>query len=142
MFPKEINLTSAGNAYDSQNKATGTFYGHLKSMRAIKSANNPTCFAVIDIEADNERKPFQVYLNYNKDKAQQSMDFLVRRIKDLAIACGKEVKLDEVRDRDWLETTTKKLVDEKAGLWFKQSETKRGLEIEFLDKEPATKTEW
>ena len=138
MFPTST-IKTAGNAFTTQNTQCGDFQGHIKEMRPIKSNSNPTCFGVLDIEVKGERKPFQFYLNYNPQKEESSVSYLVSKTKDLIIACGKQPDMEAERDMAWVENTLKALISEKAEFWFKQREGKRGLEIDFLDKAPTSK---
>ena len=142
MFPK-TNIKSAGNN-TYQNEATGVFHGHIAEMRAIKSPENKTLFGVIEIKADNERKPFYLYLNYNPEKAQKSVSWLVGKTKELIFACGETPDMEAERDPEWCENIIKGFEANKTEFWFKQEGNKQdGFDIEFLEHAPQTaKTEF
>lgn len=129
-FPK-TNARSTGQGFTNQNRRVGEFKGKLKALRPIRSRQNPTVFAVIDIEVPGEQGVFQDYLNFNPNKDAQSMSYLVNHTKSLIASAGYE-STDEEQGMDWVEATIKELVDNGVEITFNQSRNQNGLSINYL----------
>lgn len=139
-FP-QTNIKANGNNYTVANLKCGEFTGVIKDIRQIKSNANPTVFAVVDIEVAGEPGLFQDYLNFNSNKAEQSMGFLVSHTKQAVISAGKTVSLDEEKDMAWVESTLSNLKDTQTPIHFRQSQNGQGrVTINFIpaSTKPAT----
>ena len=132
-FP-QTNAKSNGANFPEQNRKCGTFTGVIKDIRPIKSNNNSTVFAVIELEVDGEPGVFQDYLNFNPDKAAESMGYLVSHCKAAILSAGETISNpDEEKDMDWVEKSYAKLKDGKIKLNFQQSSNSRGqLNINYV----------
>lgn len=132
-FP-QTNTKSNGNAVSQANRECGNFKGIIKDIREIKSTNNPSVFAVIDIEVEGKPGVFQDYLNFNPQKAEQSMGFLVAHCKSAILSTGAPISNpDEEKDMNWVETSYTKLKDSKSVLHFQQSADANGrLNINYI----------
>lgn len=142
-----------GQEVSTRNKKCDEFVGILQELRPIKSSTNPACFAVSDIKVEGELGVFQYYWNYNdgskemnpkavkegiwseewaKQKAEGSGKFYVKKVKELALACGKDVNLNAERNGDWCQKTLVTLHNEHCKVKFLQTPGPNGLEMEFI----------
>lgn len=136
-FP-QTTVTASGNNYTQANLECGDFTGIIKDIREIKSNSNPTVFAVIDIEVEGKPGVFQDYLNFNSNKAEQSMGFLVSHTKQAILSSGNTVDLNENKDMAWVEQSLNKLKESKTKLDFNQSCNSKGqVNITFIPKNSA-----
>lgn len=132
-FP-QTQAKSNGAGFAEQNRKCSTFTGKISAIRPIKSDKNPTVFGVIEITVDGEPGVFQDYLNFNPNKAQESMSFLVSHCKSAIISTGNEViNPDEEKDMAWVERSYRQIVDQNLSVTFNQSQNNRGqLNITYL----------
>lgn len=132
-FPT-TNAKSNGANFPEQNRKCGPFVGVIKDIRPIKSNSNSTVFAVIELEVEGEPGVFQDYLNFNPDKAAESMGYLVSHCKAAIESAGLPISNpDEEKDMGWVESSYDKLKKSGAKLNFQQSANSRGqLNINFV----------
>ena len=132
-FP-QTNIKSNGANFAEQNRKCGTFTGKIARIRQITSKNNPTVFAVIELEAPNEPGVFQDYLNFNPQKAEKSMGFLVAHAKSAVLSTGNTVDETE-KDMNWVESAYAKIGNEQLDVCFTQSMNANGqLNINYIPK--------
>ena len=133
IFPN-TNAKSNGANFPEQNRTCAQFTGVIKDIRPIKSNSNATVFAVIEIEVQGQPGVFQDYLNFNPDKATESMGYLVSHCKSAILSAGQEItNPDEEKDMEWVEKSYNKLKDGKMPITFQQSANSRGqLNINYV----------
>lgn len=133
IFPT-TNAKSNGANFPEQNRECGQFTGYIKAIRPIKSNSNSTVFAVIELEVPGKPGVFQDYLNFNENKATESMGYLVSHCKSAILSTGNTISNpDEEKDMDWVEQSYDKLMKSKANLTFQQSSNSRGqLNINYV----------
>ena len=124
-FPQS-KIKSNGNNFPQQNRTTGQFVGKIKAIREIKSNSNPTVFGVIELEVEGQPGVFQDYLNYNPNKAEQSVGFLVSHAKACVLSTGATVNADEEKDLNWVESTYRALLANQADIHFTQTADQNG----------------
>lgn len=131
-FPKS-DVKSTGEGYTNQNRAIGSnIKGKIKALRPLKSAKNPTVFAVIDIEVPGQFGVFQDFLNFSAEKPEQSMSYLVNHTKAILASAGLEdTEEDAEKDMDWVESALKALAEGHYVVNFNQEQTPRGLDITY-----------
>lgn len=136
-FP-QTNTKSNGANFPQQNRKSGNFHGKIVAIREITSSKNPTVFGVIELEVEGEAGVFQDYLNFNPDKAESSMGYLVSHCKAAIESSGQKISNpDEEKDMEWVEKSYEKLKKANAILYFNQSVNSQGqLNINFI---PETK---
>lgn len=139
IFPN-TNAKSNGASFPQQNRSTGIFTGVIKDIREIKSNTASTVFGVIEIEVEGQSGVFQDYLNFNPDKAVESMGYLVSHCKAAIESAGKTIdNPDEEKTMAWVEQSYNKLKDGKLPITFQQTINSRGqLNINFVSKDSAT----
>lgn len=132
-FPN-TNAKSNGANFPEQNRKCGPFTGVIKALRPIKSNSNSTVFAVLELEVEGEPGVFQDYLNFNPEKATESMGYLVSHCKAAILSAGLTINNpDEEKDMAWVEDSYNKLMKAGAKLNFQQSSNSRGqLNINFV----------
>ena len=132
-FPT-TNAKSNGANFAEQNRECGVFTGVIKDIREIHSNSNSTVFGVIEIEVPGKAGVFQDYLNFNQEKATESMGYLVSHCKSAILSAGETIaNPDEEKDMAWVEASYKKLKDGKMKVTFQQSMNSRGqLNINFV----------
>ena len=133
-FPTMKNKYT-GQEVSTRNKKCAEFTGTIEAFRPIKSETNPYCFAVTDIKVKGEPGVFQYYWNYNgstQEKAEASGKFYVKKVKELATACGKDVNYETERNGEWCQKTLVTLHKEKPTIKFLQTMESKGLDITFL----------
>lgn len=136
-FPT-TDVKSNGANFAEQNRKTGSFTGKFKDIRPITSKSNPTVFAVIEIEVPGEPGVFQDYLNFNPNKAENSMGFLVSHAKSAVLSTGNKVD-DSEKDIAWVEAAYKQIGDKHLDVHFSQSMNANGqLSINYIPKESQT----
>lgn len=133
IFP-QTNIKSSGANFPQQNRECGTFTGIITAIRPISSKNNATVFAVIEIEVAGKAGVFQDYLNFNPEKAVESMGYLVSHCKAAIESAGKEISNpEEEKDIEWVEQSYNKLMTGKTPVTFQQSANSKGqLNINFV----------
>lgn len=133
IFP-QTDAKSNGANFPEQNRKCGPFTGVIKDIRPIKSNSNSTVFAVIELEVEGEPGVFQDYLNFNPEKATESMGYLVSHCKAAILSAGLPIaNPDEEKDMNWVEESYDKLKKAGAKLNFQQSANSRGqLNINFV----------
>lgn len=132
-FPT-TDVKSNGANFAEQNRKTGSFTGKIKDIRQIKSSNNPTVFAVIEIEVPGEPGVFQDYLNFNPAKAEKSMGFLVSHAKSAVLSTGNTVD-DGEKDMAWVENAYTQIGNNHLDVHFTQSMNANGqLNINYIPK--------
>ena len=132
-FPN-TNAKSNGNNFPEQNRECGQFEGVIKALRPIKSNSNSTVFAVLELEVAGKPGVFQDYLNFNENKAAESMGFLVSHCKAAILSAGLPISNpDAEKDMAWVEESYNKLMKNGAKLTFQQSANYRGqLSINYV----------
>ena len=108
-FPK-CDVKSNGANFPQQNRKCSRFTGTFKQMREISSQRSSTVFGVIEIEVSGESGVFQDYLNFNPQKPEKSMGFLVAHCKAAAKAAGLEISDEEEHDMEWVQKTYESLM--------------------------------